>query len=178
MVALRDIARAVAPLKRRVMLMIGRAVLHAVNDAARMQEVQIVALEGEVLDRVERFQQYGFTGVPLPGAEAVLAALAGNRNHSVVLAVDDRRYRPTGWLGGEAGVYDDLGKFIRLRRDGTLEINAPRIVLNAGTRIELNAGTPGEDDGDIRVWAGHSYREDVAGYAKELHYQGGEVCLF
>ena len=90
----------------------------------------------------------------------------GNRENGTVIGDVHQASKPKGWLGGESGLYDDLGKFIRLRRDGTLEINAPRILLK-GTRIEAEATE------DLRLWAGVSYRLDVAGYAEQLEHVGG-----
>ena len=60
------------PLNRRIMLLAGRAVLLAVDEKSGLQRVQLAGLSGETLDGVERFQQYGFTSNPFPGAEAVI----------------------------------------------------------------------------------------------------------
>ena len=43
---------------------VARAVLNVVDDEGNMQRVQISLLEDEVIDDVERFQDYGFTSVP------------------------------------------------------------------------------------------------------------------
>ena len=102
---IREIVRIVAPIRRRVLLMIGRAVVTLVDDEGGRQAVQLAALAGEVLDNIERFQEYGFSSVPLPGAEGVLLAMAGMRQHSVAVAVEDRRYRPTGLSPGEVCLY-------------------------------------------------------------------------
>lgn len=61
--------RVAAPLHRRIHLMIGRAVLTALSDAAGRQRVQFGALKGETKDGVERVQEYGITSCPLPGAQ-------------------------------------------------------------------------------------------------------------
>ena len=79
-------------LRRRVMMMIGRAVLKVIDDSTGLQIVQVEALAGEVIDRAERIQSYGFTSHPLPGADALVLAVGGMRQHPVVL-VDDRRHR-------------------------------------------------------------------------------------
>ena len=89
------------------MLMIGRAVLSLVDDARKLQVVQVQALAPETLDGVERFQQYGMTSHPHPGAECVVLAVGGMRQHPIVIAVDDRRYRVTGLEGGEVCIYTD-----------------------------------------------------------------------
>ena len=124
--------RLLRPLWRRVNSMVGRAVLRAVYDADALQGVQIEARAGELLDRVERFQEYGFTSVPLAGAEAAIVSLGGIRQHSLAVAVDDRRYRPTGLAGGEACVYTLL--------DADDEAGPHRIHLLADGKIRIETG--------------------------------------
>ena len=121
----------------RIKNMIARAVITAVNDAAKMQTVQISLLADEVKGGVERFQQYGFTGVPREGAEALALFLGGSRSHGIVIAVDDRRYRLKGLEKGEVALYDDLGQKVHLTRDG-IEIVAPIVTVKAenGMRVE------------------------------------------
>ena len=133
--------RLIGPLRRRVLLMIGRAVVRVVDDSLKLQAVQVEGLSGEVLDGIERWQQYGFTSVPHPGAEAIIAALGGQRQHSVVLAVEDRRYRVMGLEQGEVCIYTD--------EDGNDPTMAHRITLARDRVIKLEAaGVSMELDGD------------------------------
>lgn len=134
-----DFSQLLDPIRKRIMLMIGRAVVQVVRDDTKLQELQLTALAGEVLGRSERFQQYGFTSVPQPGAEAIILFVGGIRSHGLVIAVDDRRYRLKALQGGEVALYDDLGKQVVLRRDGTLELIAPTIKLNATTAVLIDA---------------------------------------
>lgn len=120
----RGLQRALAPLRQRLALMVGRAVVLLVNDGLRMQGLQISLLEDETRDDVEHFQNYGFTSHPLPGAEAIALGVAGNRDHLVVLTVDDRRYRLKGLAAGEVAIYTDQGDKIVLKRGGTVEVTA------------------------------------------------------
>ena len=136
--------RLIGPLRRRVLLMIGRAVVRVVDDSLKLQAVQVEGLSGEVLDGIERWQQYGFTSVPHPGAEAIIAALGGQRQHSVVLAVEDRRYRVMGLEQGEVCIYTDEDE-----NDSTM---VHRITLGRGRVIKLEAGRV--EPGDRR---GHGY---------------------
>ena len=57
-----------------------------------LQTVQVVGLPDEIIDGAERFQMYGITSHPLPGADALVLAVGGIRQHPVIL-IDDRRYR-------------------------------------------------------------------------------------
>ncbi len=128
------------PIRRRVQLMVGRAVIKAVGDGSICQTLQITALKGEVLDGVERITEYGFTSHPHPGAEAVVLAVGGNRDHAVVIAAGDRRYRVTGLAAGEVALHDDQGQVVKLSRTG-IEITTPmNLTLNAGGNVAITAG--------------------------------------
>lgn len=123
--------RAMRPLAQRLQLMIGRAVVLLVNDAASMQGLQVSLLADETRDDVERFQDYGFTSHPHPGAEAVAACVAGSRDHVLVIKVDDRRYRLAGLAQGEVAIYTDEGDKIVIKRGGTIEVTAStKVVLD------------------------------------------------
>jgi len=112
--------RWIAPLKRRVMLMVSRAIIESVDDSAKMQLIKASLLADEVVDEVERFQNYGFTAVPFGDAEALMLSIGGEREHGVIIAIDDRRYRLSGLAGGEVAIYDDQGQKIVLHRDKIL----------------------------------------------------------
>lgn len=128
----RALERLMRPLTQRVQLMISRAVVQLVNDGTRLQGLQVALLADELRGDVERFQNYGFTAHPHPGAEAVAASVAGNRDHLLVLAVDDRRYRLVGLEQGEVAIYTDEGDKIVLKRGGTVQVTA-------ATKVELVA---------------------------------------
>lgn len=116
---------------RRLAQLVNRAVLQAVNDAGGLQEVQVQALADELLDRVERFQQYGLTTVPLPGAEGLLLSVGGSRSNAVIIAVDDRRYRLQGLKGGEVALYTDQGDFIHLKRGNVIAVKTTTLEVDA-----------------------------------------------
>ncbi len=132
-----DIRRLLAPVARRLRLLVSRGVVRGVADASRLQTVQLDLLADEARDNVERFQAYGFSGHPLPGAEAIVVAVGGSRDHLVAIAVDDRRYRPTGLQPGEVCVYDDLGSRITLKRGGVIEIVAQTVEILASTKVRV-----------------------------------------
>ena len=126
----REIAKMLAPLSRRLRLMASRAVLRLISDATVMQIVQVKLLNGEVRDGIERVQNYGFTSVPLPGAEAIFLSLGGDRDHGIVITADDRRYRIKGLQGGEVAIYTDEDK----------AAGEHRILFKRGKEIHLVAG--------------------------------------
>lgn len=93
---------------------------------------------------VERFQQYGLTTYPKkqeqkqqggqalpanqqskqPAAEGLVTYVNGSRDHPIVIAIDDRRYRVTSLKEGELCLYDDQGHQIHVTRDGVV-VSAP-----------------------------------------------------
>lgn len=122
-----------AGLRNSVRLMVGRAILTAIKDTGNIQTVQVQMLADEIHDGVERVQEYGFTSAPLPGAEAVLVFVGGNRDHGLVIACDDRRYRLKPLQNGEVALYTDEGDKIHLKRGHVIDITTTTLNLNATT---------------------------------------------
>ena len=111
---LADFERLIRPVRTSVANTIARAVVRRVSDGALLQLLQLTDLPGAPIDGAERFQQYGFSSVPLEGAEAVTLFPNGNRAHPLVVAVDDRRHRPTGLPPGTTCVYAATDAEVRL----------------------------------------------------------------
>lgn len=124
------------PLYVRIQLAVGRCVLKVVDDSKLLQEVQLRALAGETLGGVEHFQHYGFTSVPFPGCEGVIVCAGGSRDHALLIATGDRRYRLTGLAEGEVALHDDQGQFVHLKRD-SIDVKANTVVNIEGT-AEIN----------------------------------------
>lgn len=123
MASLKALQKILDPIRRRIRGLVSRAVVSLVDDSLKLQGLQLKVLADEVLDNVERFQQYGLSSHALPGAEAILLCLGGHRDHPVVIAVDDRRYRLKNLASGEVALYTDEGDKIHFRRGRIIEIN-------------------------------------------------------
>lgn len=147
---IRAFRRLAAPLARRLALMASRAVVTLINDGARMQGLQIRLLADETMDGVERFQNYGFTAHPHPGAEGIALSVGGHRSHAVVIAVDDRRYRLKALAQGEVALYTDEGDTFILRRGRVIEANTETFRINAAVKVEMNTPLV-ETTGQIRA---------------------------
>ena len=118
-----------------------RAVVTAIDDAGPLQTVQAEAMAGELIDQAERVQDYGFASHPHAGAEAVAVFGSGHRNHPLIIAVADRRYRLQALAAGEVAIHDDLGQVVHLTRDG-IEISSPlALTLTAEGVIEVESTT-------------------------------------
>jgi len=133
---MRLIEKMLAPVKRRLRLMVTRGVVKLTDDGQLMQELQVTALADEVLDGVEHIQQYGFTAHPHPEADCLILNVGANRSHPIVIAVDDRRYR-LHLAEGEVALYDDQGQKIVLYRD-RIEVEAPKVVVKSAS-VQLGA---------------------------------------
>lgn len=126
--------RAMQPLKDRVMLMIGRAVLAAVNDSTGVRQVQLSALAGESMDKVEQFQNFGFTANPPVGTEFIFVCLGGNRDNMVAIASESRSLRLKNLSPGESAQYDKDGNYIKLKTGGILDIKT-------GSKFKISNGS-------------------------------------
>lgn len=130
---LRSLSKILAPIRARIANLVSRAVVQLVNDEANVQLLQLGVLADETRDEVERIQEYGFTSVPLPGAEAVVLWVGGRRDHGLVIATDDRRHRLAGLQPGEVAIYNHAGASVVLHIDGTISINGGTLpVARAG----------------------------------------------
>lgn len=129
-------------------MLVSRAVVTLVNDALKIQGLQLTVLDGETV-QVQRFQQFGLTSVPLAGAEAILASIGGVRGHLVAIAVDDGRYRLVGLQPGETALYDTSGNVIHLQNGGVtgitaptaINVTSPQVTVAASTSVTLNTPT-------------------------------------
>ena len=128
---IRVVERLIAPLRRRVLLMVGRAVVRLINDAPATQLVQVEALNGEILDDVERVQQYGISSCPPLGARAVLLSVGGMRQHPVVIAVEAPEYRPVSSRPGEVMLYTTLDRSHEKRVAGVARSDRHHLRLDA-----------------------------------------------
>ena len=171
------------PLRRRMRLMIGRAVLAAAADDGKgIQLVQVKLLDGEVADGVERMQSYGYTSVPLAGAEGVMACVSGDRNHGIVVVMDDRRYRLKNLQPGEVALYTDEGDTIVMKRGRKIEVTAgaeitataPVVKVEASTKVTLTTPLV-EMTQDLSVGGSISVVGDVVadGISLTAHAHGG-----
>lgn len=132
-------------LYRRVMMMVGRGRITATDDTGLVQIVQLRlgrtnVGELELADNVPRVAEYGFVSVPLPGADAVLVYLGGDRSSGAVIATADPRYR-LHLQPGEVAIHDNLGRKVHLAAGGIVidgggqdiaVLNAPHVTVTGG----------------------------------------------
>lgn len=151
-----DLSRLLRPLYGRVSNMLARGKLAAVQATGKMQALQLQLLGGEVKDRLEHFEPYGFTSHPNPGsAEAAVAFLDGDRSHGIVLVVADRKYRLTGLEQGEVAFHDDQGQSVHLTRTGiVVKGGGLPMVFEDTTQITLRADNKVRIEANLEVVGG------------------------
>lgn len=147
-------------LLQRIMGLVFRGVVRQIDDSKKVRALQIGGLEGETRDDVEHFQQYGFTSNPQAGAEIVVVCLDGRREHAVVIACEDRRYRLKNLEQGEVAIYTDQGDKIVLKRGGT-------IAVTASTKVEITSPSV-TMSGNLTVDGTVTGTTDVIGGGKSL----------
>lgn len=127
--------------KLRMMInsIFARGTITLVNDETNMQTVQAKFLADEDFDKMERFQDYGFTSKPKVGSEALAIFFGGKRSNGAILKVDDRRYRIKGLQDGEVAIYTDEGDKIVFKRGNKIEVTTNEFIVNAETKISLTA---------------------------------------
>lgn len=142
---LSGIERLLLPIRRKLFLLIGRAILTAVNNDEKTQKIQVTLLKDENATDVERLQNYGFETYPVVGSsEAVILFINGNRDQGLTIIVHDRDNRPTDLNSGDVRVYDF--------RDNKITCNSNGIEIETG-------GTPPAtikllNNGDIEIESG------------------------
>ena len=109
------------PLHVRIANLAGRGTVQLVDDAGKLQTLQIGDIPGGPYDGCEHVQPFGFASVPLAGADtAVVVFPNGDRRHPLIVAVGDRRYRPTGGDPGTVTVYNHTGASMTITKDGDI----------------------------------------------------------
>jgi phage baseplate assembly protein V len=147
-----------APWKRRILSMVGKCILSAIDDSGGLQTVDLSFLKDETIDNIERVQEYGFTSHPPKDSEGVVAFLGGNQQHGVVIATDSSKYRIKPLPEGAVAIYNMNGDFVKLESDKmTVEVaeeyheaptkvvvNSPKVVLGTSLENPLNGVVTGQ----------------------------------
>jgi len=172
---------------RMIRLAIGRAVLSAVSDEGKRQLIQLQALKGETKEGIQRVQNYGFTSVPLEGAEVIFVCVGGNRDHPIAISVDDPRHRKAGLVSGEVAIYTDEGDYILLKRGRVVEISTETLLVKASAKarfetpqLEVTGNIIDRVDDDGRsmsnmreVYDDHTHPETNSGDTQEPNQKMG-----
>lgn len=110
---------------RRVMMMVGTGRLLAdTNEARSTPTVQVALAAGEIRSDVPLMQQYGLASRPVPGSDAIIIFVGGDRTRGLAIATGDQRNRPTDLQPGEVCLYHPrTGSRIWLKEDGSIALD-------------------------------------------------------
>ena len=122
-------------LKRKLQLLVSRAVVNIVTDSLRQQNLQINLLDGETADDVERFQNYGHTSVPPAGSEAIVLSVGGKRQHLVAVVVDSKSSRLKNLRSGDSSLYHLEGHYILLTENQLITLISKNLHATVAEKI-------------------------------------------
>lgn len=112
----------VAPLARRVALMVSRCSLNLINDTTPTQTAQAEFYDEEVHDDAEIWQHFGFSSHPPKGTEGVALFLGGERQSPLIVATENKDKRPLNLAEGETCVYSSCGDSFALKNGNSTEL--------------------------------------------------------
>ena len=145
-----NFSRLIAPYARKILLMIARGSVAAINNTGTTkmtpgvnpQRLQLSVMADETMTDVERWQEYGLETFPPVAAEALLAFIDGNRSNGNVVCVQDKSTRPTDLTAGDVCLYnsDDLRIVLR----GTKVL-----VSNSSGGVVVETGDLTTETGDV-----------------------------
>lgn len=124
---------------------VGRAVITAVDDAAKAQLLTLKERDDEEeFDQIEHAQPFGLSFRPSVGAEVILVSPDGESANQVAICAQDRTKRPAVDVAeGEGGLYLEGVYRVFLAADGTVHLGeqegADFVALAAKVDAELSA---------------------------------------
>lgn len=143
------------PIMNRLRGLVRRGLVKRVDEAPKMRELQVAAGFGDLRDRVEHLEPYGFTSSPLPEAEALLVNVGADRSHTVAAVVADRRHRVLGLSPGDVALHPAGGATVILRANGGIEIVSaqPIQITTPELRVQGNIKATGDVSDGVRSMA-------------------------
>lgn len=101
----------------------------------KTQSLQVETTRGETLDNVKFIEPYGFTAVPLNGAETVVLNIGANGGNPVAVVAGGRVFRLQEMQAGEVALYTDEGDRLYFKRGNTVELKTKNFIVAADESI-------------------------------------------
>lgn len=132
----------------RALNMLAKAVTKMVVDTLGRQKAQVEVTKGELIDDVERMQDYGFTSnPPASGTDALVAFFGGDRSQGIIIRMENRGFRLKSLETGEVAMFDDLGNVFKLGREQIdivgltkVVVTSPEVEVVAATSAKIQSG--------------------------------------
>jgi phage baseplate assembly protein V len=134
--------RLLNPIRKQISLILGRALLSALDDSKGLQLLQVSILSDELKDGIERVQNYGFTSNPPPGSEVLLGRIGGSTDQTIAISVDSSKDRKKSLSTEDVAVYRKGGDYILLSSDKVEIFSSKKIILNCSD-VTLGGGSGG-----------------------------------
>lgn len=125
-----SVKQIVAPLARRVLLMLSRCTLNLINDTTPTQTAQAEFYTGEVHDDGEIWQQFGFTSVPPKGSEGIAIFLGGERQTPIIISTENKEKRVKNLKEGESAIYSAFGDSLCFKTENKAELKTKSFHVN------------------------------------------------
>ena len=121
---------------RRLRNLIDRGVLKRTRYNGGVRLLQTTLRQGFSIDDIEHVEPYGVSSHAPTGAEPIVISMGGNRDRSIILLVNDRRYKIE-LNEGEVALHTQFGDYLKLRDDNVIEMKSATKVLIDAPLLEL-----------------------------------------
>lgn len=129
----------------RIASLVVKGLISAVNDSDELQLVKVSTTADEVIEDVERVQQYGITSVPPEGSEAIVIFMNGDRSEGVVIGCDSAAVRVKELSDGDVALYSKHGQQILMddttnitaTQDGTFNVGSGSDFVALSAKVDL-----------------------------------------
>ena len=151
---------------QKMRLMVARGIVKLVQDSG-LQLMQLDLLDEETRDGVERVQNYGHRGHPPQGSTVATVAVAGSRDHWVVVACEHPDYVPP-LESGESAMYAMFGQLFKMDKEGNVTLVCKDFNIQASGNVTAAAA------GNYTATAGGNLGISASG-GMSMHGEGGAL---
>ena len=149
---------------QKMRLMVARGIVKLVQDSG-LQLMQLELLDEETRDGVERVQNYGHRGHPPQGSTVATVAVAGSRDHLVVVACEHPDHVPP-LESGESAMYAMFGQLFKMDKEGNVTLVCKDFNIQASGNVTAAAA------GNYTATAGGNLGISASG-GMSMHGEGG-----
>lgn len=151
---------------QKMRLMVARGIVKLVQDSG-LQLMQLDLLDEETRDGVERVQNYGHRGHPPQGSTVATVAVAGSRDHLVVVACEHPDHVPP-LDSGESAMYAMFGQLFKMDKEGNVTLVCKDFNIQASGNVTAAAA------GNYTATAGGNLGISASG-GMSMHGEGGAL---
>lgn len=123
--------------------------LGRLNDKHDTQVAQVELFADEVVDEVERIQNYGFTSLPTEGGVYAIP-MGGKGNQLIIVAINDDKTRLR-ILPGEVAIYHAEGHHVVLKEGGVIEANCTTLIATAESSATIKTASATIDSPETKM---------------------------